>query len=171
MSASGLNSGIANSSHSFFYLKSIPHSASPNGKYSNRYVRYTGSGHSEIVLTEAHPVYLKFYYEDSKQLATFKDDVWGFKMNETGSTSDGLQLVEIFKEPIVDRGFYFDGNDGGKLKWKNQNATSTKWEGWVLCESPPDRYKGNPQLFWSTRPPTEMIPTGQEWVDLVAEYI
>jgi hypothetical protein len=164
-------SSVATPSHNFFYLKSIPHPAYPNGKYANRYVRYTSSGHSDIVLTEAHPVYLKFYQEDGRQLASFKNSVYGFKMNTTSPSSDGLWLVEIFQAPAVDQGFYLDDKDGGKLKWKGEDASSPAWKGWVLRESPPDRYEGNPQLFWSTAPPDARLPEGQQWVDLVAEYL
>jgi hypothetical protein len=84
-----------------YYLKAICHPASPNGRYAGRYVRYTGSittaGTSDVVLTEAHPVYIKFYLEDGKSLASFKDVVLGFKMKTSAPLGNGLRAVEMFK--------------------------------------------------------------------------
>jgi hypothetical protein len=164
----------------FYYLKSIPHPSSPSDKYSNRYVRYTGSGHSDVVLTEAHPVYLKFYYEDGRQLAGFKEHVFGFSLSNSSTTTSefgNLHAVEMFNDAKkIDTGFYFDWDDGGRLKWKydgdgDGTVERKDWTGWVLRECPPDQYNGNPQLFWTTATSDEELPAGLERVDLIAEYL
>ncbi|KAF9530940.1 hypothetical protein CPB83DRAFT_849904 [Crepidotus variabilis] len=159
------------SPHKFFYLK-----ATSSGKYANRYVRYTGSGHADVVLTEAHPVFLKFYLQDDKQLAAFKERVFGFVMGalvDVNDKDEGLRAVEMFEDK-GDGGFYFDEEDAGKLKWKGvTDNDDVHWKGWVLKENPEDKYKGNPQLFWTTvEPDVEFkLENGMERVELIREYL
>jgi hypothetical protein len=161
----------------FYYLKAVAHPASPNGRYAGRYVRYTGSissaGTSDVVLTEARPIYLRFCHEDGKSLASFKDVVLGFKMKTSMPLGNGLRAVEMFKNQEPDHGFYFDRNDGDKLKWKDEGPDSegAKWSGWFLRDCPPEQYKGNPQLFWASSTFSDKSSDGLEKIDLVAEYI
>jgi hypothetical protein len=156
----------------FYYLKAVAHPASPNGRYVGRYVRYTGSGHSDCVLTEAHPVFLRFYHEDGKSLASFKDLLLGFNMKTSIPLDSGLRAVEMFKDRENDRGFYFDADDGNKLKWKDDSSSeAVQWSGWVLRDCPPEKYEGNPQLFWVSSTSKAELPNGLERIDLVAEYL
>jgi hypothetical protein len=174
MSKPGNASLVTNEERKYYYLKAMAHPASPLGRYTGRYVRYTGSGHNDVVLTEAHPVFLKFYHEDGKSLATFKDLILGFKMKTSSPLDDGLRAVEMFKDQEGDRGFYFDADDGDRLKWRDEVSSTgaTKWAGWVLRDCPPEQYKGNPQLFWASSSTSEgVLPDGVEWINLVAEYL
>lgn len=158
----------------YYYLKICP--SSPSARYRGRYVRYTGSGHSDVVLTEAHPVYLRFFMQDGKQLASFKDRTFGFVMSKrqdgSDNTSSSAKGVEMFEDK-GDEGFWFDEVDGGKLKWKGTkaNAPAESWAGWFLKENPPEVYKGNPQLFWSVGDSKNSEIDDSYRVDLVAEYL
>lgn len=154
-----------------YYLKVSR--SSPSTRYAGRYVRYTGGGHSDVVLTEAHPVYLRFFLQNGKQLASFNDRAFGFVMSKRNEDSKSqLTAVEMFEDE-GDQGFWFDDDDGGKLKWRSTGMASSKnaWSGWVLRDSPPDRYKGNPQLFWVTGEDASGELENLERVDLVAEHL
>ena len=80
-----------------------------------------------------------------------------------------------------DDGFYFDDEKGTKdeheavLKHRYAGDGSTVgaskgWAGWVLKDSPPDMFSGNPRLFWCS---SEDRDLGEDEIaiDLVREYL
>ncbi|KAF2103937.1 hypothetical protein NA57DRAFT_70149 [Rhizodiscina lignyota] len=166
----------------YFYLKVH---ACTNPEYNGRYLRYTGSGHADIVLTPDHPKFIKFYLEDEKLMASFKDKVFGFCMSvdhdEGGEDHAGTRLykVEIF-ENRADIGFSFGPDKEQLLRWRvivavqkptdSQKATS-QWKSWACRENPADMYKGYPQLYWTTEDVSEDWSDGIEKLEIIAEYL
>ena len=73
---------------------------------------------------------------------------------------------------VGDSGFFFDSDDDGRLKWTATDPSKdVGWGGWVLAENPPDKYNGNPQLFWVTAGQEIQLKDKLERIDIVAEYL
>jgi hypothetical protein len=197
----------------YFYLKSTsPSSSSPSlesgepgcvRKWSNRYVRYTSGGFHDIVLTEEHPKFIRFYFEaDSAESAqsqpvaergkvkgrihaSYGARVFGIVMHTDpdgqNEAVNGLRKVEMYEnfEATSSPGFYFDDQDGGKLKWENADGSGHSFVRWLLLPNPPEKFNGHPQLYWiahdgdgeDTMETEADLPEGAEYVDLIAEYL
>jgi hypothetical protein len=200
------------SNFQYFYLKSTspssessPVSGEPGRvrQWSNRYVRYTSGGFHDIVLTEEHPKFIRFYFEHDSTasapnqpitergkakgriLASYGERVFGVVMqtdtDEQNEVVKGLRKVEMYEnfEAAASTGFYFDDEDGGKLKWENADGSGSGFVRWLLLPNPREKFKGYPQLYWITlsgdgEDTTEIkieLPEGSEYVDLIAEYL
>jgi hypothetical protein len=61
-----------------YFLVSVPYSSTTpqNPAYHGRTLRYTGSGHSDVVLTEGKPVFLRFYLEAKASSEVSPSSVW-----------------------------------------------------------------------------------------------
>ena len=162
-------------SRAYFFLKVR---SCTKTEYENRYLRHTGSGHSDIVLTPEPPKFIKFFFEDGKVMAGFQERVFGMCMSEELRDGEdgrkGLRKVEIF-EDRGDAGFSFDADDDGLLKWSAEQAGASEWrspwKNWVCRPGSPDVYMGYPQLFWVADDAVHNLPDGVERVEIVAEYI
>lgn len=129
--------------------------------YTNRFLRFTGSGHPDTVVTEGQPVYLRFYLSPrGEQLAFSRSHpgrVWGFTIDPAlpGHGEEGLQLLMF--NGLSTEGFAFvDRGDGEEvLIWRNvgeageavAEAEVGGWKGWLLRDTPPEKFKGNPRVF------------------------
>lgn len=124
--------------------------------YINRFLRYSGSGHADTVVTEGQPVYLRFYLSPAgAQLALSKTHagrIWGFWIDKP--REEGTQLLMF--EGMSTKGFaWVDRGDGEEvLMWKGEGdagavdeETVRGWKGWFLKDTPPDKFKGNPRVF------------------------
>ena len=97
---------------------------------------------------------------------------------ERAATNEGphehLRNIQMF-ENEGSRGFHFehrkdvDGREMEVLTWRSDDSSGNhndNWQAWVLRDSPPDRYKGYPQLFWLAK---AEVPEDCIQVDLVRE--
>lgn len=89
-----------------YFLVSVPFSPSTphNPAYHGRTVRYTGSGHSDVVLTEGKPVFLRFYLD-----ITYAPDITRL----TSLRPMGKQMTVSSKADAKTFGFTIGDGKGG----------------------------------------------------------
>jgi len=89
--------------------------------------------------------------------------------------------VPVQMEKGGDGGFYFDDENGTKGEHEavlkhgyagdaSAVEASERWAGWVLKDSPPDIFSGNPRLFWCSCDGRAQHD-GEMRIDLVREYL
>lgn len=166
----------------YYFLKSVAIPGGQEHKYLGRYVRYTMGGSFDMVVTVDPPKFIKFFLHDSKSLAGHEKRTWGFVMAAVDGASkpEGCEPVQMFEDQGTE-GFFFAPRDEGVeevLMWNGggeaggRESESLGWKGWVLRESPPDKWEGNPQLFWMTGSAADgaELPADCYRVDLVREF-
>ncbi|KAF8972028.1 hypothetical protein BDZ97DRAFT_1782789 [Flammula alnicola] len=153
----------------YYLLKST----SATSNYNDLYLRYTGSGHCETVLTPSPPVFLRFYDgPDGRVMArSWKhlERVWGFVAAD--ETEQGGDIALRMREGDGDGGFSWVVDEQGRevLHWNNVSSGGKQYTGWMARDSPPERFNGFPQVHWKKDKDEgnldKMIGFVREWVD------
>lgn len=152
----------------YYFLKSI----STTSAYDFRYLRYTGSGHSETVITPSPPVFIRFFDgPDGRVMARswkHPTKVWGLAAAD--ESEPGGDVALRIKEGEGDRGFSWFSDEQGRevLCWNNPSDGGRQHTIWTARDNPPETFNGFPQVHWKNKDEGDedkIVKFSREWVD------